>query len=1072
MSRLQKEKITSSSKELEVFQQELSKDEGKCRGELETIADEVEKDLKNRKTKGGDVVPQEQKVFEKESLVRILLSVLRRRPLSRSTIYSVFTDMYMEVRARDKQTFASTSLTPTQLQREARLFCERLAMAMTKESKSKVQYANNSLVFTDNSDPFVEFFGTGRTDSAAVAELVQTCCPLSKSQGVCSFMHKSVQEYFAAFGVLHHLGALCTSCKSGADEIVCVLRLLDTLKSDVEIPVGLNVKDQEVHLMKMLNLTSWGEGKERAVADRKRMAQDLVKLVQGIKISALDVLDMEQEEGVRDFLVDMLLSNPAYRSAVRLIARFSASRIGSPFEMVRENIWTVLAMANPKREGGSLLHVACREGNLPLLRTALSIMRDCHCYHQRLADAKDSPLLMRGTSKFKTIPVIAAALYGHRDCLLELLDFVEGVSGLQSEQSGEGKPAEQNDKSAAEVKALLQQAPFITAWKEQVYTLDWSKHRLNDADAHMVAQVLECLPGLNKLDLSVNSIGAPGCLSLGKKLAFAQSLKQLNMSGNPIGAEGCQFLVKPQEVGMLQAVAEEMAVDMSIPGLIKEESCAEFMEVYRPILDESKLSKLHDELWGHYCDLSSQEKEKSDLEPMYLFIFDTLQRDFKAKMSKIVPRDEEDDKEEQTQDKQAQNLQGLGGAVSLQELNLSGCGVGPEGSRGVAALLQRLPALARLHIHDALGEEVWGTTAGSADGHVVIKGCLLPLPDTQGGEQAQLELNLLRLHAHVPSLLAKCNKAERARTPEAEWRLESSLEQALSLSYCAAKAAAGASIDLLQELSDATDAFPQSVKLRERKTLVSRSRAFLHDKEGQSAALWMLQLANQEPVATGLPKEVEALRWEDLRQQVPGADRRSPMQRNLIQYVNCPEQRADATILTMAEHKKKVIGVKILPCGKLLVSVSADGDVLICSAATGEVKCTLAGHNDKGLHGCMCGKQDIESGVANEDCPLLREATGGHVGAVTCLDVSRSGKLLVTGGNDRTVRVWKRKGQTSRYTLWKQSSPEQEHTEGVLSVGIHGRRIASGSGDHTVKVWALEGSGAGLHCQQTFAGHR
>ena len=65
---------------------------------------------------------------------------------------------------------------------------------------------------------------------------------------------------------------------------------------------------------------------------------------------------------MRDFLVDMLLSNPAYRSALRLIARFCASRIGSTFEMVRENIWTVLTMANPKREGGSLLHVACREG--------------------------------------------------------------------------------------------------------------------------------------------------------------------------------------------------------------------------------------------------------------------------------------------------------------------------------------------------------------------------------------------------------------------------------------------------------------------------------------------------------------------------------------------------------------------------------------------------------------------------------------------------------------------------------------------------------------------------------------
>ncbi len=117
-----------------------------------------------------------------------------------------------------------------------------------------------------------------------------------------------------------------------------------------------------------------------------------------------------------------------------------------------------------------------------------------------------------------------------------------------------------------------------------------------------------------------------------------------------------------------------------------------------------------------------------------------------------------------------------------------------------------------------------------------------------------LELNLRRLHAHVPSLLAECKKAQRATTPdmeEAATRLESRLEQALSLSYCAAKAAAGVSIDLLQELSDATEVCLESSILRELKTLVSRSRALLHKQKGWSAALLMLQLAFQEPVPTG-----------------------------------------------------------------------------------------------------------------------------------------------------------------------------------------------------------------------------
>ena len=186
-----------------------------------------------------------------------------------------------------------------------------------------------------------------------------------------------------------------------------------------------------------------------------------------------------------------------------------------------------------------------------------------------------------------------------------------------------------------------------------------------------------------------------------------------------------------------------------------------------------------------------------------------------------------------------------------------------------------------------------------------------------------LELNLRRLHAHVPSLLAECKKAEGATTPdmqEAATRLESRLEQALSLSYCAAKAAAGASIDLLQELSDATEVCPESSILRELKTLVSRSRALLHKQKGRSAALLMLQLASQEPVATGLPAQVQALRWEDLEQGVSRRDG-SPAQSGLfIEDVNRPEQRSDAVLFMSftaqadrASCRRHVVVVQRLP---------------------------------------------------------------------------------------------------------------------------------------------------------------
>ena len=1225
-SRLQRANITSTSKKLEAFQRRLGKVEGVCMKELEKVADAVQQDLKLKKDdkleKDGKPMRQE-KAFDRDRFVRILLSALRQRSLSRSVIYSVFTGMYIEAKVHDKQASASTSLTPAKLQQEAALFCERLAMVMTRESTPKVEYAITSVVFTDSTDPFFEFFANSSSD-ASVLELVQRCCPLTISQGVCSFLHKSIQEYFAALRILKHLAALCGSCRSNGKDILHVLDLLalldTTTSSDVRIPAGLDSKEKEEHMMRVVEKTSWGKGCK--VADRTRMSQDLLKLVLGTNNSALCKLDIEQEEGVRDFLVDMQLSSPSYQNALIIIARLCASRIGT-FAMARENIWTVLTMANPKREGGSLLHVACREGNLPLLRTALAIMKDSYrerlwhvstpgakwenvgletpktgteIKHEALAAAlmrqaefteeeldamkvrnvvKDEsyikvggmyiktvasyvpPLLLRGKSKFRTIPIIAAALHGHRDCVEEILQFVEG----------------------------LQQAPVIEEWKRHVYTLEWRNYRLDDADAQMVAQVLECLPGLCKLDLSGNSIGAPGCQFLGKKLTFAKSLQHLNMSENPIGAEGCQFLVKPQEVGKLQEVAEKMAVDMSIPGLIKDEFYTEFMEDedYRSVFGKScKLSELIDVIWGHYCAPRSQDKKESDLvEHMYGYILETLKCGFKEEMSKIVPQTEEEKKmratfhieqeemrttfkafdtssddaiseteflaffrqkfgsddldhlakeaqvtvekllqklkilpvdgddgnqtntarmtnafrgldrnnngvlslqefvplleaiitiaEEETEE---QALEGLACAVSLQELNLSGCGIGPEGSRAVAAVLHRFSALTRLHIHDEVGVKVWATTTLAADGPVVVQGCLVPRVDAEGGEEEVLELNLLRLHTYVQSQLALCNQSERANTPEVQDD-ESRLEQAFSMSYCAAKAAAGVFIDLLQELSDATEACPGSSKLRELKTLVSRSRAFIHSnplytRTGRETARAFLQVAYQEPMATGLPARVEAITWDDLGKNVPGRDR-SLSQSMLIERINRPEQRPDACILTVSEHKDKVNGVKMLAGGKLLVSVSDDGDVLICSAKTGEVKCTLAGHNAEGRHGCICGSEDICSGIANEDCPLL--ATGGHVGGVTCVDVSQNGKLLVTGGEDRTVRVWKRNSRSGLFTLWKQSSAEQ-HTGRVTCVSIsrNGRTIASGSDDKSVKLWETSSDGA-LKCQRTMRGH-
>lgn len=87
-----------------------------------------------------------------------------------------------------------------------------------------------------------------------------------------------------------------------------------------------------------------------------------------------------------------------------------------------------------------------------------------------------------------------------------------------------------------------------------------------------------------------------------------------------------------------------------------------------------------------------------------------------------------------------------------------------------------------------------------------------------------------------------------------------------------------------------------------------------------------------------------------------------------------------------------------------------------------------------------------------KECRLER-LLEGHSKHVTTLATTKDGRLLVSGGADKTVRVWDRITGQCTHTL-------AGHTDSVsaLAVSADNRFVVSGSQDRTLRIWDL-GSG-------------
>ena len=176
-------------------------------------------------------------------------------------------------------------------------------------------------------------------------------------------------------------------------------------------------------------------------------------------------------------------------------------------------------------------------------------------------------------------------------------------------------------------------------------------------------------------------------------------------------------------------------------------------------------------------------------------------------------------------------------------------------------------------------------------------------------------------------------------------------------------------------------------------------------------------------------------------------------------------------LASLSGHSQAVKSVTFSPDGKILATASDDKTIKLWQIETLEEICTLLGHSHavKSVAFSPDG-QILASGSWDKTIKLWDVNTGteictmtGHQLQVNSVAFSPQGQLLASASYDRTIRLWQIPALESSHKEFQNRScysllgTLSDHAWAVLTVAFSpdGKILATGSDDNTIKLWEV-----------------